>query len=666
MLRPSLFVSVSLTLCLSAAAQADVISVPGDHSTIQAAIDAAQDGDEVLVAPGTYNELIDFLGKAITLRSSDGAEVTIIDGAGLNDSVVKFVNDEGPDSVLDGFTITGGVGGLVDGLSFGGGMLIDESSPTVVNCTFEANTVLNSGRGGGIAVLSGSPEIRGCTFLNNGNEGITGGAIVTVTSAASIIDCLFDGNIANSGGGIETIGDDTATVINCIFRNHHVIVGGGGAATVNNSASTTFIGCLFTNNSADVEGGALSAVDSGALIVLNSTFVGNDNLPNEGGAIHIRGGAPAALVMNSIFRDNSNQITGAATVSYSNVQGGFEGLGNIDGNPMFVDPLNGDYRLDRCSPSVDAGDNEAVPEDLLTDLDGNPRQVDDPGVPDTGNGSSPIVDMGAYERQEESIHSTIHVPADYATIQEAIDAAVSGCDEVVVAPGTYPELINFNGKAITLRSSDGPDVTIMDGTGLNDSVVKCISGEGPDTVLQGFTVTGGTGDPNHQPGATVGGGMLNDGSSPTVTNCFFVENVVNGPDEDRGGGMFNQDSSPMVRDCIFMANEVGNWGGGMCNISSSPVVINCIFADNTSLSSPAGMENRSGGSPLIINCIFRDNVSGTGAGGAMHISTGTVVTLVGSLQREHHGTREWRGHRHGRWRTHCSPQLHIQLKLGKS
>jgi len=112
------------------------------------------------------------------------------------------------------------------------------------------------------------------------------------------------------------------------------------------------------------------------------------------------------------------------------------------------------------------------------------------------------------------IGETIHVPADAPTIQACIDAAVSGQDECVVAPGTYNELINFLGKAITLRSSDGPGVTTIDGTGLGGSVVTCANNEGPDTVLGGFTITGGTGtaDPF---GFTYGGGMFNNHSRPT-------------------------------------------------------------------------------------------------------------------------------------------------------
>jgi len=99
--------------------------------------------------------------------------------------------------------------------------------------------------------------------------------------------------------------------------------------------------------------------------------------------------------------------------------------------------------------------------------------------------------------------------ADYTSIQTAIDAANKG-DEIIVSPGTYLEAINFDGKAITVRSASGdPADTIIDGGG-SDSVVTCDSGETSMTVLDGFTITNGS--------ATYGGGMYNlNSSSPTVT-----------------------------------------------------------------------------------------------------------------------------------------------------
>jgi hypothetical protein len=114
---------------------------------------------------------------------------------------------------------------------------------------------------------------------------------------------------------------------------------------------------------------------------------------------------PGELVLaNCILWDGGNETwttDGTITVSYSNVQGGFGGTGNIDVDALFVDPAGGDLRLQPGSTCIDAGDNLAVPAGVITDLDGNPRFAHDPCTPDTGNpdGTNPPVDMGAYEFQ---------------------------------------------------------------------------------------------------------------------------------------------------------------------------------------------------------------------------------------------------------------------------
>jgi len=104
---------------------------------------------------------------------------------------------------------------------------------------------------------------------------------------------------------------------------------------------------------------------------------------------------------NCIFWGDGNAFAGPGTsaVTYSNVQGGYDGEGNIDADPLFVAPGIDDYRLSSGSPCIDAADNTAVPKGIDTDLDGNPRFVDDPATKDTGFGEPPIVDMGAYEFQ---------------------------------------------------------------------------------------------------------------------------------------------------------------------------------------------------------------------------------------------------------------------------
>ncbi|MCH8007162.1 MAG: right-handed parallel beta-helix repeat-containing protein, partial [Planctomycetes bacterium] len=288
------------------------------YCAIQTAIDNAVDGDEIIVASGTYFETFNFLGKAVTLRSSGGPEVTTIDGQGSG-SVVTCDSGEGPNTVLEGFTITRSGSSCTNG----GGMLNSASSPTVTNCIFSGNTAAN---GGGMYNSASSPTVTNCTFSGN--------------SAVSLFFFGF-------GGGMYNV-DSSPTVTNCTFTGNSVgCCSGSGGAMFNVNSSPTVTNCILWGNS-----------------------------PNE-----IADAEPAAKVR------------------YSDVQGGWPGIGNIDADPLFVDPLNGNYRLSRDSPCIDAADNTAVPFNVTTDLDGNPRFVDDLGTPDTGNGTPPIVDMGAYEFQ---------------------------------------------------------------------------------------------------------------------------------------------------------------------------------------------------------------------------------------------------------------------------
>ncbi len=168
---------------------------------------------------------------------------------------------------------------------------------------------------------------------------------------------------------------------------------GGGMSSLGGHPVVT--NCTFSGNTASNGGGMLNLGNSNPTVT-NCTFSGNIG----GGMANIAGGSPT--VTNCIlWGDSPDEFSGNSTptVSYTDVQGGFPGTGNIDADPLFVDPLTGDYRLSPGSPCIDAGDNTAVPLDITTDLDGNPRFVDDPGTPDTGLGKPPIVDMGAYELQ---------------------------------------------------------------------------------------------------------------------------------------------------------------------------------------------------------------------------------------------------------------------------
>jgi uncharacterized repeat protein (TIGR01451 family) len=185
----------------------------------------------------------------------------------------------------------------------------------------------------------------------------------------------------------------------------------GGA--LYNTSSSTLINVSFSGNSADSSGGAL--YDTGSSTLANVSFSGN-SAAWYGGALYNTG---SPTLTNVILWGNTansgaqiyNTSSATPTISYSDIEGsngsgtgwdadlGVDGGGNIDGEPQFVSVADGNLRLRSNSPAIDAGDNSAVPPGLTADLDGNPRQVDIPTIDDTGNGTAPIVDIGAYEAQ---------------------------------------------------------------------------------------------------------------------------------------------------------------------------------------------------------------------------------------------------------------------------
>jgi hypothetical protein len=190
-----------------------------------------------------------------------------------------------------------------------------------------------------------------------------------------------------------------------------------------------------------------------------------------------------------------------------------------------------------------------------------------------------------------------HVPAEYPTIQEAINAAWDG-DTVLVAPGTYYENINFLGKAITVAShfiyDHNPatiEATIIDGSypynSDSASVVRFVSGEGFNSILEGFTITGGTGTSQWGPGRPEhrGGGIFCYYSSPTIINNLIIDNYIrdHGSDFDWGGGIGCLVSSPTIANNLISNNSVlgYDFGGGIClKEGGSPVIVNNTLSDN--------------------------------------------------------------------------------------
>jgi hypothetical protein len=381
----------------------DGLTPQGAFASIQVGIDAAADGDSVIVDDGTYvgqsNTNLDFAGRAITLRSRNGPQFTIIDcqndGRGF-----YFHSGEDANSVLDGFTITRG---LVSGPwseGRGGGICCVGSGPTIKNCVITRNSA--SHRGGGI--FSGDESnamISQCTISENSGGGVffgNSGTVVNINSTithciiarnsgsgitcynslyygdgATITHCTISDNSAGEGGGIRCR-YNTPNITNCIISGNsstctHCSYGGGGGIFCEWRADPTIDNCIISGNSTASAGvcgggGGIHCNYESHPTITNSTIVSNTT-GRDGGGIFCTNSSSAAVV-NTIIWSNTAEINGPdialvdcnvhghrpgrITVSYSDVKGGRAqvyveayctlnwGLGNIKTDPCFAEP----------------------------------------------------------------------------------------------------------------------------------------------------------------------------------------------------------------------------------------------------------------------------------------------------------------------------------------
>jgi hypothetical protein len=472
-------VCLQFLFLVTAASAQNTIRVPADQPTIQQAIGIAQNGDTVLVAPGTYLENIDFLGKAITVASSGGASVTTIDG-GNKASVVTFKTSEGNNSILQGFTITHGTASFE-----GAGIMISSASPTVENNIITAN---QGCQGVGVAVGFGSPIIRSNTISNNiqatcsGGDG--GGISVRGVGTSQILNNIITGNQISGGGDGGGIGlnGSSATIVGNTIQHNHVFNDGGGISLIN-ADSANIIQNLITDNSANGNGGgvfwSVPSGNRGPLLVNNTVanntagsgsaafsvgFVANVRLVNNlfighAGAVAVNcDGAfnptPPTFSFNDVFSNGAAAYAGACPdVTGSN--------GNISQDPLFVNQASADYHL-QSSPAIDAGSNVA-PDLPQQDLDNNPR---------VAIGSAPVcastIDLGVYEFV--LTNAAALSPASLTFAKQAVGAtspsqaltlsATQGCFQISSVPVTG-DFAQTNNCPTTLASGNSCSIQVI-------------------------------------------------------------------------------------------------------------------------------------------------------------------------------------------------------------
>ena len=353
---------------------ADQLLVPSSYATIQAAIDAADAGDEVVVSNGTYDENINFGGKAITVTSLNGPASTIIDGGGSG-SVVTFENSEGTNSVLNGFTIQNGEAGIY----------CNGVSPTISNCIITNNTgATNNVTVGGINSISSSLTITNSTISNN-----TGWALYNYPGSGSLV--MTGSLVDNNGGGVLFSGA-TIDVSKSIFTNNS-----NTGLRFSATGTTTITNSLFAKNDSQDRAGGIWVAQNNPVNIMNCTIADNSAQKFYGsGGIYVQFSSTPLTITNSILTWNMTQNSSIYNIYPNTYVSNFDisytmlnqslysdyGPGNIYNNPYFVDSVNGDYHLAPNSYNIDAGTSDGAPAD---DLDGNSRPQNE------------VYDIGPYE-----------------------------------------------------------------------------------------------------------------------------------------------------------------------------------------------------------------------------------------------------------------------------
>ena len=337
----------------------------GEGESIQGKISNSMDGDTILVSPGVYRENINFNGKTVHLKA-ETPYTAIIDGKHLMNTI-RFVNDEPRRAKLSGFVIRNG------NARTGGGIYIDNASPTIENCRIEDNAAELFGGGLYISGASASPLLISTTVQHNHSNG--------------------------SGGGIYCYKSTPILSQSTITKNETQL--NGGALYASDNANPNLLNMLIYDNFARYNGGGL-AVKNASILVKHCTV--SDNNAGEGIALHVENvQAPnQVVVQNSILwqtdelayhviaSDNNSdiQVTGSNIFQKS---GTYPGNGNVNGNPLFVDPLTQNYQIKTSSPCCNKG----------LDLGSNALTVDHEGFPRPYESE---VDMGAFEFNDSVKH----------------------------------------------------------------------------------------------------------------------------------------------------------------------------------------------------------------------------------------------------------------------
>lgn len=588
------------------------------HTTIQAGIDAAVSGDRVVVGDGVYvgtgNCNLTFRGKNITLESTGGAERTIIDGGG---SAQGFVS-AGSGNIV-GFGIRNCVGGA-------GGAIFCAGTSTIQSCKIYNN---RAAVGSAIFVESGSAGIHGCVIESNASLAEPADAVHIERGTANLSHCVI---ARNEGAGLGVSTPDWISISSCTFADNggHLLAGAVGSYSCHIQDSI-----IWEAISPDVALATLAVRYSDVLGGQPGTGnIDADPLFAGSGDYHLRAGSPCIDAGKEMCL-----ICLELWLFPSVIDGDGDGRPVPDMGALEYDPqrtLLADSNFVGVT-AEEAGLVQSAPTITLRNVGPNAVEwfatVSDPWLavqPSSGMLADQVETVtvsfateslppGTFEstvtfadvnnptnRQVVNIKVLIpsvrHVPADYPTIQAAIDSAVYG-DVILVAPGTHHGPLDFRGKSITVRSEAGADATIIDArpprieVALITDGVTFVNGEPESAILDGFTIVNYS---RH--------GVRFERSSPTVRNCI-VAGDYDAALPSAGNGAHMYSASPTLAACEIRGHRAQR---GVYTTSDGhsvlPVLRDCRILQNL-----GGVY--SGVNLLMEGCTIADNESHQGGGG---------------------------------------------------
>jgi hypothetical protein len=538
----SLFVSFSLPTW------GKVIQVPAQQPTIQAGINAASNGDTVLVSAGTYYENINFLGKAITVTSASGPTLTIIDGSKGNYSpTATFAEDETTASVLSGFTLQNGYSAQIS---------ISSASPTI-----QGNIILGSPQNyytSGVSIQYGAPVIQGNLITGDSYDGVQSyfgdgsqitGNLIADNPSAGISSSYSSGTdtiqqntiIGNMNGGIAYYSFGTyglALIQNLVSGNLNV-----GVTVTGNGAPVTMVSNTIVGNQSGCCGSNASEAQldqfNTSTTIQNDLVVATGDDPAFSCQTYVS--APV-FTNNDVFAANNSPYTGSCPDPTGT-------KGNISADPLFVDSLSDNYLIQSGSPAVNAGISSA-PDEPPTDFIGNPRII------------GGTIDIGA----DEFSPTTALALSSFSLHFDTQDVGTSSSPQLVSLTN------NTNSPVSLILIATGPNYAQTNNCGtslaagsncqISVTFVPVASGSLP-SVLGIFT--GATLNP-------LAVNLLGTGLAPQVqfyANFYFYNQVI-GTSNTQNGTLTNVGQAPLLISSIVYS--------GPTDFSESN---NCPIAPNT-------------------------------------------------------------------------------------